>query len=164
MSCRVIYKPIPGYPGYEAGSNGTIWSKRGRLSGTVVKGYLKVGLPEQRNGSHYVRKKYVHVLILEAFRGQCPSGKQSRHLDDKKQNNHLWNLVWGTPVENKSDARRNGRLAIGERCHTAKLTADQVISIRKLYRRGRRDRLAQRFGITNQQMHSILNKKSWKHV
>ena len=50
----------------------------------------------------------VHRLVLTAFVGPCPPGQEARHWDDVGTNNHLSNLLWGTPSENGHDKTRNG--------------------------------------------------------
>ncbi len=64
-------------------------------------GYLVVNLPGGR-----VRP--VHRIVLEAFVGKKPAGKECRHLDNNPANNHLCNLAWGTALENKMDAGFRG--------------------------------------------------------
>jgi hypothetical protein len=50
----------------------------------------------------------VHRLVLLAFSGHCPPGKEGLHWDDDPTNNRLENLRWGTPGENQQDCIRNG--------------------------------------------------------
>jgi flavin-dependent thymidylate synthase len=50
----------------------------------------------------------IHVLVLEAFSEPRPEGKECRHLDGNKWNNHLNNLCWGTTQENADDRVRHG--------------------------------------------------------
>ena len=51
----------------------------------------------------------IHVLVLTAFRGPRPPGKQCRHLDSDPANNYWANLLWGTAVENAQDRVANNR-------------------------------------------------------
>lgn len=46
------------------------------------------------------RKRYVHRLVLEAFKGPCPPGFEGLHGDDDPSNNHEDNLAWGTRSDN----------------------------------------------------------------
>ena len=50
----------------------------------------------------------VHRLVLAAFVGPCPTGKEGRHLDDVKTHNALWNLAYGSSSANAEDSVRNG--------------------------------------------------------
>jgi hypothetical protein len=70
-----------------------------------IRGYWRVTL--SRNGCSYYRQ--VHVLMLEAFRGQRPEGHYGLHNDDDKDRNVLSNLRWGTPSENSYDRVANGK-------------------------------------------------------
>jgi hypothetical protein len=63
-----------------------------------INGYPKVGLPD---GNHLV-----HVLVLTAFRGSKPEGKESLHKDGNIKNPKLSNLRWGTHLENVREGNR----------------------------------------------------------
>lgn len=53
----------------------------------------------------------------------------------------------------------------GERVSTAKVTAEDVRSMRALYAAGVSIRiLMQRFGLSKAQVHKIVNRQSWRHV
>ena len=118
------WKPVVGYEGYyEVSDQGRMRSldreietlnKYGpcvkKLKGRALKpsadkdGYLQVGL--SRDGQ--VSRRFVHRLVLEAFRGTCPPGHETCHWDDEPSNNKLSNLRWGTRSENELDMVRNG--------------------------------------------------------
>jgi len=68
-------------------------------------------------------------LVLEAFVGPRPEGKETRHLDGNRRNNHLSNLAWGTRGENNEDKVRHGTSG-------RKLTMDQAREIRHKYAEG----------------------------
>ena len=75
---------------------------------TVAFGYQQVTLYKEGK-----RKcKYVHVLVMEAFKGKKPLGYEINHIDEDKTNNNLNNLEFLTPIENnnygtrKSDSER----------------------------------------------------------
>lgn len=112
-------RPIAGFDGYFASSDGTIWTakRKGGASraagqrGELVplktspnrRGYLLVGLDVKgRNVS-----RFVHRLILETFVGPRPDGKEACHFPDHdKSNNALSNLRWDTHDENIRDNYR----------------------------------------------------------
>lgn len=104
------WKWIPGFKGYyKASTKGRIKSfhkipKILRQYKTYK--YWNVRLYKKRKGKTY----NVHKLILLTFRGPCPLGYMTRHLDDNKDNNRLRNLKYGTRMENLQDAIKNGRL------------------------------------------------------
>lgn len=102
----VEWRPIPGFPGYEASTAGEI---KGLKTGIVLKPwevrwrtrpdttYLKVGL--------YLDKKryrrFVHRLILLTFNGLPPEGfDQGCHDNHDPHDNRAENLFWGTRVDN----------------------------------------------------------------
>jgi hypothetical protein len=49
-------------------------------------------------------KRYVHQLVLEAFVGPMPDGKEGCHNDGNPANNHVSNLRWDTRAGNMQDA------------------------------------------------------------
>lgn len=108
MSLTENWLPVRDYPDYEVSDLGRVWShKRGGR-------YLKTppnssGRPivEIRN-DHGRRLVFTYRLVLEAFVGPCPPGKQGLHKNDVKTDNRLENLRWGTPSDNAYDRYRNG--------------------------------------------------------
>jgi len=107
-----LWAEVPDQPGrYWASSLGQVRSRRGILK-VIPRG--KAGRPAVNIGG---RKRYVHILVLEAFVGLRPEGLQGLHHDDDPQNNNIENLRWGTPSENGLDASRNGRLPHALRTH-----------------------------------------------
>jgi hypothetical protein len=100
--------PVVGYEGlYEVSDHGRVWSirrqqflkpqfhpKNGKLTVTLP------GNPRQH--------KYIHHLVLEAFVGPCPAGKEACHFNDVGTDNKLTNLRWDTRSANKIDSVRNG--------------------------------------------------------
>jgi hypothetical protein len=70
------------------------------------RGHLQVGLWLDNK----LHQKLVHHLVLGAFVGPCPPGKEGCHWDDNPANNYPDNLRWGTRSENMLDRDRNGVL------------------------------------------------------
>lgn len=181
----VVFRPIPGYEGYMAGSDGTIWSRRQlqspggyrkgfrsilsvkfhRVSGSkaTTTGY-RVSALRASNGA----KKPVtfHSLVATAFYGPCPPGMVCRHFPHRdQQNNRIENLSWATPVQNASDRAVHGTALFGESHPNTRLTRDQIVEIR-----GLRDQrvtlieIARRYGVTHHCIKGICRRASWKHV
>jgi len=102
------WKTIPGWA-YEASTFGQIRAcNTGRILKLHVrkKGpsgpyYVRVGLYRERKQFHL----HVHRLVLEAFVGTRPAGRQCRHLNGDPIDNRLENLAWGTDEENFADKR-----------------------------------------------------------
>lgn len=102
-------------------------SSRGRVknvrTGKLLKpfvrgrtGHLSVTLPAGR--------KYVHVLVAEAFISKRPKGKEVCHGDNDPTNNDVSNLRWDTRSANVLDLRedkskcRNGHPWVKENIYT----------------------------------------------
>lgn len=100
-----IWKKIPGYE-YEASTAGRV---RACKTGYILRphiakeaygsGYWRVELGYGAGG----KKFHVHRLVLEAFVGPRPEGRQCRHLDGNSLDNRLDNLAWGTMKEDTDD-------------------------------------------------------------
>lgn len=176
----VEYRPIPGFHGYEVGDDGSVWSYRIRNGGVRnTPNKLRQYTERGQRGPRYFRAPYkrvsltvnrrqvlihVHKLVLLAFRGPCPSGMESRHLDSNPSNNRLANLVWGTKEENGSDRRQLGR-SRGSRNGRAKLTEQQVAEILQRYSRGETQyQLADAFGVSQSLLSLITRREAWRHV
>lgn len=167
------YRTVPGHEDYRVGDNGSVWSKKipgcHRWAGGTWR-----KLEAFRNGSGYLcvtvgRKQVrVHRLVLEAFVGPCPEGMECRHLDGNPTNNRLENLCWGSKQENMDDRSRHGawKPVSGERHGSAKLTASDVIEIRKLVHEGRAIQadLAKRYGVRKGTMSRVVSGALWKHL
>jgi hypothetical protein len=121
------WRPIPGRDGYEASNLGRIRSvdrviaKRSR-SGRIVYAKLKGRvLRLNKAGSDYLfvsfrrGRSYVHHLILEAFVGPRPAGRQAAHGDGNPLNNAVANLRWAARKENAADKVRHGTAVLGTR-------------------------------------------------
>ena len=148
----VQYREIEGFPDYRVGDDGSIWSRRSAADWRRLKphpqsrGHCTVDLGRRKT-------RFVHRLVLEAFVGSCPSGMECRHLDGDPSNNRLDNLAWGTRLENYQDSVKHGtaylgseesiarikadppwqfvRHKSGEKHHRAKLTDEQVETVRQ---------------------------------
>jgi hypothetical protein len=75
-------------------------------------------------------------------------------------------LFKGTRSENILDGVRKGRFTCGERNGQAKLTAEQVVAIRRRYLSGGvyQHQLAAEYGIDRAMVSHIVRGKSWKHL
>lgn len=115
------WRDIPNYEGYYQVSdhgrvrsldrtvinrNGVFQQIRGKVlaPGLHTAGYPQVVL--HKNGKGKIRT--IHTLVMEVFVGPRPKGMEVRHLDDDPTNNHISNLTYGTPTQNRLDSVRNG--------------------------------------------------------
>ena len=109
MEKQEIWKPVIGYEGlYEVSDMGRVRSlPRFGTKGGILKpapngtGYLCVGLC--KNGEQETCK--VHILVMQAFIGECPDGCEVDHYDWNPRNNRLDNLSYQLKGVNR--ARRS---------------------------------------------------------
>lgn len=178
--------PVVGYEGlYEVSDLGRVRSVR-RLGtdGRVLRlnsrndfGHLAVSLSKKNKRS----TQHVHTMVLTAFVGPCPEGKEACHYPDRDPaNNCLINLRWDTRQGNAIDSIKHGTIATGirhgrqtkpertvrgERCHTAKLNPTSVKTVFDLFMAGMlKKRIAAEVGVSKSQITNILCGRAWKHL
>lgn len=177
-----IWKDVPGYEGlYQVSDTGKVKSlqrKVNSVNGRVYTykekllkgnhniargGYMNFGLT--KNGKTKVWK--AHRVVMLAFVGECPEGKEVCHRDGNPTNNNLSNLYYGTHSENMADKVRHGRVykAKGELCHTARLDRHDVQVIRMIHSHGMAlQTLANIFNVSKSAVAHIVKRRSWTHV
>lgn len=109
-----IWKPIPGFDGYDASSEGRIRSvgkiKNNGLSKVLKQcvsshGYRIISI--YGNGKR--RQGKVHQLVMMAFHGEPQGDKREvNHKDGNKENNNVENLEYVTQQENQAHAITTG--------------------------------------------------------
>jgi len=164
------WKDVVGLEGkYEVSDNGRIRSHltaKGKpprmLKLNVGKnGYQRVGLsyPGQPPKLYYV-----HQLVLEAFKGSRPKGCVSRHLNDNRLDNRACNLAWGTPCDNLSDARRNGKLRLEEQAPQAKLSRHEARMVWRYYYWGNLGQrtCAELFALSPGTIQRLIERGTWQ--
>ena len=178
----VEFRDIPDFPGYRAGDDGSIWSawRKVKLSGSWggtrseiadtwkqlktdprSNGYLHISLMQNRISL----SKSVHVLVCTAFHGPCPEGMEVNHRDNNPANNTVSNLFWGTKRQNNQHKIDMDRQAKGETNGNAKLTEDDVVTIRRECANNVCKKiLADRFGVNVTTIYCIAVSKTWKHL
>lgn len=123
------WKTIPGYEGrYEVSSLGRVRSyAKGepRLLSVVMCGKYPA-VPLSKDGKAKVM--YLHTLVMLAFVGPRPEGKEIRHRDGNKMNPHRRNLSYGTKAENMIDRFRHS-------LSTRKVSPEKIALVRGLYSR-----------------------------
>lgn len=109
----------------------------------------------------------VHRMVAETFIPN-PAGKpQVNHIDGDKLNNDVSNLEWCTAGENIRHALETGLrvMPAGEDASNARLTADQVLEIRRRYADGStQSDLSAEFGVGQPSIHRIVSGKEWMSV
>lgn len=177
------WKDVPGWEeAYQVSTQGEVRSKdrlvytknahgvmgfrrfKGRVlrPGTLKKGYLMVTLTGPGRPRRYV---CVHTLVLAAFRGPVPRGKECCHGNGVRSDNRLANLRYGTRSENAQDRKQNGVPWLkGEQCGSAKLTEADVKWIRAHEAEVSMRKMGKRFGVAHGTIKSVLTRETWGHV
>jgi hypothetical protein len=181
----VEYRDMPGFPGYRAGSDGSVWTAwrrgpagkgagQGKRRFLIGNGWRRIS--PKLSANEYPRISFsrvgqrglvwpVHRAILLAFVGPKPAALVCRHRDGNKHNNALSNLSYGTQKENVEDAIRHGTLTHGEKHPCAKLNSDSVRVIRTEVASGTTlDVLAARFHVDRNAVWLAATRRTWKHV
>lgn len=166
------WRPSPGWEHYETSNLGrvrralTAPNTPGTRRGKVIKpcsneGYQIVGL--RRDGRTEMTS--VHRMVVLAFIGPPPSPDHVvAHWDGDPTNNRVENLRWATPSENNQDTLRHGRVPLGEANKASRLTREAVAEIRRAYRPRKvsQQALADKFGVTQTTVSSVLRGRIWK--
>jgi hypothetical protein len=171
------FREVPGFCRYRITNSGYLQAKKyknvdGRRVYTgewidVKAGYNDAGYLASRMERDDGKRQYMrlHRVVLMAWVGPCPEGKEACHIDGSRTNNHVDNLYWGTSQENKDDEIRIGGHAHGERHGMSKLTEADIREIRYLYANGWLQReIAVKFGMTRAGISFITTGRLWKHV
>lgn len=170
----VEFRLADGNQGYCVGDNGSVWSRVKRAG----RGKIKFGEWTQLKPSPQYRghmtvwlgrknQRFVHRLVLEAFRGPCPEGMECLHGDGVPANNNLWNLKWGTPKQNHEDSVRHGTAycVSGKFCPTYTLGEEQVKSIVEMCRNGAtQTKAAEFYGVHSTNVNAIMTGRSWSYL
>lgn len=174
------FVPVGGYEGlYEVSNYGRVKScnrivkSRANSTRTVKERLLKPWSNER--GYKLVdlcvdstkQSHRVHRLVCQAFLINHEGKSQVNHIDGDKTNNSLDNLEWSTIDENIAHAFKLGlRCNKGVKNALAKLTEEDVISIRELYAKNdiTQKELSKKFNIVPSQVSKIISKEAWPHI
>jgi len=123
-------------------------------------GYGKFGF----GGMHFLSHRASWLI----HHGKIELGKSVLHKCDNRRCVNPHHLFIGSRADNNHDMYSKGRQRhlVGKECHAAKLTEADVLEIRRLYVpyiMGTQ-RLANRFGVSKQQIQHIIHRKHWKHI
>ena len=169
---EVEYREIPGFEGYRAGTDGSIWSclKTGPAKNRDFKEWKQLQPYKRSCGRLFLKlqgkHRAVHRLVLEAFCGKCPEGMETLHSNDDPTDNRLENLRWGTRSDNYKDRVLHGTDVKGEKHGRAKLTELAVTEIRSSHAQHNytHQYLATKYGVDRKTIGDVINRKNWNHV
>lgn len=130
-------------------------------------GYNATTLRKVEHGGEWIKREVrIHVLVAEHFliKPDIPNVCVN-HLDRNRLNNHVDNLEWTDTSGNIKHAKENGAFEYmkGSKHFCAKLTEEQVITIRNWYKRGgvSHQELANLYGISRRNMGDVINGVTW---
>ncbi len=127
----------------------------GRLEKT---GYARI---RSENGP----KEFVHRIAYRLFVKPIPKGKFVLHHCDNRSCFWYMHLYLGTKKKNSEDMVERGRSMRGERNCKAKLTPENVIEIRRLYKEGiNATVLGFRFGVDRTVAWQAATRRTWKYL
>lgn len=102
----LIWKPVPGFPGYEVSEYGHLCHDGYELKPEFVQGNGRKRFSLSKSGT-IVRLKAAQIVAL-AFLGPQPfDGAEVCHEDGFKTNDHYSNLRWDTHKANMADTVRH---------------------------------------------------------
>lgn len=109
-----------------------------------------------------IRCTKAHRLVGQAFIPNPLGLPLVAHIDGTKTNCAIINLRWSSAAENSADMVRHGTSRKGEKANTAKLTAAQILEIRRAP--GLQREIAEQFGIDQTHVSRIKRGVNWRHV
>lgn len=169
-----VWRQISTAPDYEVSDLGRVRSKDRTIktsngqtrsyTGRVLRpsfahgGYPQVNL---RRGGKIIAAR-THCLVSEAFIGPRPDGYEVCHCDGNPANCNVDNLRYDTPKGNAADKARHGTKRTGERHPGAKLSAQEVSTVRRGLSMGIKQKdLAAAFGVCRSTIGAISAGRSW---
>jgi len=107
----------------------------------------------------------VHSLVALTYLGSRPVGMEVCHGANKKLDNSVENLSYGTRSQNQRDRVRDGTDNRGEKFYAAKFKEWQVLSINYLLEHKVESKFIQKiFKTSSQQVDHIKHRRRWKHL
>lgn len=171
----IEWKQIPKFSNYSVSSTGLVKNNKTKRILRPINftgGYLSVNL--SRDGIEY--RKLIHILVCQLFIGPRPKGRTiaglyeytPNHKDGNKKNNNSSNLEWLSRSDQTQHAIDNQLLVVaqGESHHKARLTNEQVLEIKRLYKETSipQTKIAKQFNIKPWNVFDIVHGKSWNSV
>lgn len=121
-------------------------------------------------GGKYGGMILAHRFSWELHRGDIPEGHCALHKCDTPACVNPGHLFLGTRADNNADMEAKGRAvkvgSPGEKNAASKLTADDVLAIRRDYVPGKvtQTTLADRYGVHVSLISLVITRKAWAHI
>ena len=126
-------------------------------------GYRQVVLSRKDVDRQIYLVRFVHRLVLEAFRGPCPEHHVTCHGNGVPWDNRLDNLRWGTQKENDDDKLRHGTYYRRWMCDKPRQskarTVEQIRAIRETD--APIPLVAAQYEVPKQMVYRIRTRRSW---
>lgn len=119
-------------------------------------GYIRIVIDRK---SHYL-----HRVIYEMHNGPIPKGLYVCHKCDNPACSNPEHLFLGTPRDNAADMVKKDRQSKGEERHNAKLTTNDVATIKKQIGTKRQRDIAKEFGVHESLIYQIKTNLRWSHL
>lgn len=113
------------------------------------------------------RPEIVSRIVCEHVNGQHPpESNHAAHLCGNGRQGCVTpkHLVWKTPLENSADRAIHGTNPRGERNGHAKLTAEDILTIRSLFGVETQRQISRQFAVSEQTICDIKKGRVWSHI
>ena len=152
-------RPVPGFPGHYANSEGAIFLLREKTPKRDR--YDQISFTD-RGKTVWTT---VHRMVCLAFHGPAPEGKEVAHGNGDPYDNRAENLRWATKEENAADRGIHGTAYRGDGHRWSRLTEEDVRDIRRRVGDGERQiDLATEYHMHRSAIAHIVSGRSWAHV
>lgn len=149
---------IPGFSNYLINKDGRVYTKNYNkimIPHISNRGYKTLTLC--KNGEKHQRS--LHRLLAMVFIPNPNNYPLVRHLNDKKGDNRIENLAWGTHLDNFFDKKKNGGVPTENR----KIWALKEKDVLSIYKSNETHMvLAEKFGVSVTTIHRVKTKKFYK--
>lgn len=166
---------------YQISNFGRLRSKSRKINSSISRCGFRIYKAkirsQQDNGNGYKqcsvqikRKRYIeytHRLVAKYFLSNPENKHEVNHIDADKSNNSVSNLEWCTLKENRLHAIKNGLINKGEKSYMSKLTDNDVLRIKRLFRINpdfNKCQIARKLNVSDSTIHDIVKNRTWKHI
>lgn len=141
--------------------DGKVWSEYSNkfLAPCDNHGYKNVSLGKDN-------KKFIHRLVAETYIPNPKGYRCVNHINNDRADNRVENLEWCDVQMNIDHCVKQKRNCFGSKSGNAKLTEEQVVELRKRYKKGgiSQEKLGKEYGVDQATVWEIIHYRIWKHV